>query len=303
MLDIEKIKLTTLSENTVADIHYVAEWGLSVHIAIADSLSILMDTGNGNACTANANAAGIRLSALDMIVLSHGHADHTGGLRAVLQQMRHENPALAAVDVYCHPAAMEPQYVKHSGQYFYRGFPHEIEELKRLGAKFKTATEPQWLTPEIVLSGEVPMLTEFESVAPICFLKKQDRYVPSPVADDQALFIITNSGLIIITGCAHRGIVNTIMHARNITGVEAVHLVIGGTHLLNTAIEQQQKTLQYFEQTAINKVGVSHCTGMQPASFLAARLGPKRFFFNNAGTAISFSGDRTRIRAFENYQD
>ena len=130
MLNIEKIDITTLSENSVADIYYMAEWGLSIHINIEDGPSILFDTGFKLACTYNARVSGIRLSDIDLVVLSHGHSDHTGGLRSVLEQIKYEKPDRDHVEILCHPAAIEPQYVKHTDHYFYRGCPHNLEELK-----------------------------------------------------------------------------------------------------------------------------------------------------------------------------
>ena len=301
MLNIEKIGITTLSENSVADIYYVAEWGLSVHISIEDGPTILFDTGFRQACTYNARVAGIRLSCVDLIVLSHGHSDHTGGLRSVLQQIKYEKPDTAHVDILCHPAAIEPQYVKHTDHYFYRGCPHHVEELIGLGARFKTSSEPTWLTEEIVVSGEVPMKSEFESVAPICFLKRNGRYVSSPEVDDQALFLKTDKGLLIISGCAHRGIINIIMHARALTGMDKVFMVIGGTHLLNTSREKQAETMEALKTFGVEKIGVSHCTGMKPASYLSEQLGSERFFFNNAGTRITFPNGKMKVDAFEKH--
>jgi 7,8-dihydropterin-6-yl-methyl-4-(beta-D-ribofuranosyl)aminobenzene 5'-phosphate synthase len=301
MIDIKKIKITTLSENSIADIDYIAEWGFSVYISISEGPSILFDTGYRNACVFNADVAGIRLEDIDMIILSHGHTDHTGGLRSVLQKIRNTKPQRTHVDVFCHPEATESQHVKHTTEYFYRGCPFQLEELTRLGAQFRTSSEPVWITGDIVLSGEVPMRTDFESVAPICYLKKADEYVESPVVDDQALFLITERGLLVILGCAHRGMINTIIHAKELTGVDEIYMVIGGTHLLNTSRAQQEATLAAIESFGIQKVGVSHCTGMRAASFLNERLGPKRFFYNNAGAIITFPNRKAHVKAFENY--
>lgn len=85
------------------------------------------------------------------------------------------------------------------------------------------------------------MKTDFESVSDICQRKRNNRYENSPVEDDQAIFIITDKGLIDILGCAHRGMINTVLHAREITRVDDVYMVIGGSHLINTSDRQQKK--------------------------------------------------------------
>ncbi len=299
MIDIQKLEITTLTDNGVADIEYLAEWGLSLHLSIEGETDILFDTGYGKACVPNADAAGIDLSACKCICLSHGHSDHTGGLLPVLKQIRQADSGRKEVDIYCHPAALEEQYVKHTDTYFYRGIPYHIAELQRLGARFHTSAEPRWLEEDIVMSGEVPLRTDFEAPSDICFLKINGEYQPSPVQDDQALFIRTNLGLVVLSGCAHRGIINTLLHAREITGEERIHLVVGGTHLLNTQMHQQEKTADMLRELDVQKIGVSHCTGLKPACYLAQRLGMERFFFNNAGTAISFPGGDININAFE----
>jgi 7,8-dihydropterin-6-yl-methyl-4-(beta-D-ribofuranosyl)aminobenzene 5'-phosphate synthase len=299
MLDIEKIKITTLCDNGVADINFLAEWGLSLHLGLGEGKDILFDTGNGRVCVPNAESAGIDLGAVKAICLSHGHRDHTGGLLPVLERIRQAKPDREKVDIYCHPAALEEQYVKHTDTFFFRGIPFNLEELRRLGARFQASKDPVWLEEDIVLSGEIPLQTDFESPSDICYTRAGGEYLPSPVLDDQALFVRTSQGLLVISGCAHRGIINTLLHARELTGEDRIHMVVGGTHLLNTGMHQQERTADWLQQLGVHRLGVSHCTGLKPACYLAQRLGLERFFFNRAGTAIGFHDREVEVRAFE----
>jgi len=299
MIRIEDIQITTLCDNGAANTACLAEWGLSLHLSQENGTDVLLDTGKGRSCVPNATALGIDLEKVGAICLSHGHGDHTGGLLPVLKKIQQANPNRGKVDIYCHPAALEEQYVRHGDGLFYCGIPYHLEELRRYGARFKTSAKPVWLNDEMVLSGEIPLQTDFESPSESCYLKIENRYHPSPIQDDQALFVITNRGLLVLSGCAHRGIINTLLHARGITGQEEIHMVVGGTHLLNTTLHQQERTADMLQELNVHKVGVSHCTGHKPACYLAQRLGPERFFFNNAGTVITFSDHDVVAKAFE----
>jgi 7,8-dihydropterin-6-yl-methyl-4-(beta-D-ribofuranosyl)aminobenzene 5'-phosphate synthase len=106
------------------------------------------------------------------------------------------------------------------------------------------------------------------------------------LADDQALIIKTTSGLVVILGCAHRGVINTIRLAQEITGVQTVHTVLGGTHLFEALEEQIWLTIAALKEMGIQKLGVSHCTGLKPSVLLAHEFGDA-FFFNNTGTKLT----------------
>ena len=110
--------------------------------------------------------------------------------------------------------------------------------------------------------------------------------MPDTFPDDLALICKSNLGLVIVLGCAHRGIINTIRHAQKITGEDTVHTVIGGTHLYPKNEEQVEKTIQDLKEIGVQNIGVSHCTGLKAGMKLADAFGD-RFFFNNAGSVCT----------------
>ena len=171
----------------------------------------------------------------------------------------------------------------------------ELEEGQ--GARFLESREPVWLTEDMVWSGEVPMRNDFEMIASICFLKESGGagegdnavFMPDPLNDDAALYLRTERGLVIVLGCAHRGIINTIHHAQEVTGQARVYMVVGGTHLINTSEHQMESTIRELKRLNVQKIGVSHCTGPVSAARLAAAFGDDVFFYNNAVNIISFT--------------
>jgi len=164
--------------------------------------------------------------------------------------------------------------------------PFPMESAESAGASFKLTNEPVWISENIVTSGEIPMITEYETIDPILYIKEKDEFKPDPLWDDQALFIKSEKGLVVILGCAHRGIINTIKHAQKLTGVESVYAVIGGTHLLGASSQRLDLTIAELLSSGIQRLGVSHCTGLPVSAILAQTFG-EAFFFNNAGTRIT----------------
>lgn len=273
-----KVKITTLSEDT-ANYGFLAEWGLSVLVE-ADGVRVLLDTGLSFSAVHNALLMGIDLSTIDCIVLSHGHADHTGGLRDVLK-------IKGEVEVIAHPDIWSAKYVqRHQQTLRYNGIPFRREELESLGARFNLVREPFYITDNILTTGEIPMSSSHEKIDNNIFVKEAGTLHPDPLADDLALIIDTDFGLVIILGCAHRGIINTVCHAQNITGKKPVHTVIGGTHLFRASEERLEKTISDLKEIGIQKLGVSHCTGFHASARLAQEFEDK-FFLNHAGTSLT----------------
>ncbi len=272
------IRITTLSENT-ATYGFLGEWGLSVLVEV-DGRKVLFDTGLSFSAAHNAKRLGVELSGIDRIVLSHGHADHTGGLGHILE-------LTGEVGVIAHPDIWAEKYARRGEAGSRRiGVPLSQAELEALGARFKLTGEPVQVTDSTTTTGEIPMVTDYETVEASLLVKEGDTFRPDPLADDQALVIDSDFGLVVILGCAHRGIINTLLHAQRLTGKEPIYAVLGGAHLIGASHERLDRTIADLRRLGVQKLGVSHCTGFHASARLAQEFGDA-FFLNNAGTRLT----------------
>jgi len=273
------IRITTLSENTGAIGDFLAEWGLSILVE-TDRTKVLLDTGKSCSCVYNADTLGVELGSIDKIVLSHGHFDHTGGLREVLRRMRKK------VEVIAHPDIWQLKYSQREGeQGKYIGIPFHQSELESLGALFVLDPKPVEIDDSILTTGEVPMVTPFEAVDAALVVKEGSVMRPDQVMDDRALIVKSEAGLIVLLGCAHRGMINTLYHAKQLTGEDKILAVIGGSHLISASEERLWQTIAALHELEVQKLGLCHCTDLRATSVLAQEFG-EAFFFNKAGTVV-----------------
>lgn len=272
------VRITTLSENT-AQLGFLGEWGLSILVE-TESSKVLLDTGLSTSAVYNADLMGIDFSTIDAIVLSHAHGDHSGGLRNVLMRVRKQ------VQVIAHPDIWIPKYVVYGELSRYAGIPYAKEDLESLGASFNLTKKPFKISDNIMTTGEIEMATEYETIDDRLFVKKSNKMVPDTLADDLAIVVRTTEGLVLITGCAHRGIVNTVRQVQKLTRGEYIHTIIGGTHLMVASPERIQKTANELKELGLQRLGVSHCTGFNASAALAKEFSDI-FFLNNAGTQIT----------------
>ncbi|HDQ13841.1 MAG TPA: MBL fold metallo-hydrolase [Sediminispirochaeta sp.] len=280
MIDVKDIEIITLSENTASGRDLLAEWGLSFFVRIADR-RYLFDTGQGISAAVNAEVLGVDLSRVEAVLLSHGHYDHVGGLPSLARKIKNR-----PIPVYAHPDIFARKYsIKPQGPLF-GGIPWGRDYLESLGFEFALSSAPRYLEEDLILSGEVPMDSSFESVSEKLLLKGDDgAFSQDLVKDDQSLYLRTNLGLIILLGCAHRGVVNIVRHAKELTGEKKIYMLLGGTHLHDAEPERVEKTAEALKELGVQWLGVSHCTGGRAAVHLASVFEAK-FFFNNAGTRI-----------------
>ncbi len=273
-----KIKATMVSDNCVFHLPgALAEHGLSIFME-TDGGNYLLDTGQGKTVVNNALVLGLALKTIKGIIMSHHHWDHTGGLGPVLDLK-------GAVDIYAHPDFFKASYSVSGNTARYIGVPYPRPLLEAKGAAFKFSAEFRQIEPGLWLTGEVPRRTDYELGDGKQMVKSGEGYVKDDIMDDQSVVVETAKGLFIILGCCHAGIINTLSYIEEKMGRRHIHAVIGGTHLGPVSDNQRNKSIDALKAFDIERLGVSHCTGLKTASRLAGEFG-ERFFFCNVGTVV-----------------
>jgi len=263
-------RITILCENSVGSLSgTLGEHGFSALIEPTGGNPLLFDTGQGLTLLHNARRMNKNLSLVDKVLISHGHYDHSGGLKPLLEEC-------GAKRVYCHPAVFIPRYrVRDTGDCNPIGIPSNREELEAAGATFDLSKEFRAIAPGIYLTGEVPRVTDFETGDQGLYRDCTGQEIDN-TPDDQSLLLETGKGLVLVLGCCHAGLVNTLEHVAHITGKRDIYAVIGGTHLGFCSQEQITKTVEALRSLGINKLATSHCTGFAASARLSREL-PKEF--------------------------
>jgi len=276
--------------NVLADT-LVAEHGLSmlVRATLGDQTrEILFDAGYSSVgLPHNLNQLGISLDLVETVVLSHGHMDHTGALSSVLERMPHPVPLVLHPD-----ALLDPRYLAPPGAPRMT-LPRTLipEDLEAMGAKVMENAAPLLLAGDTVLvTGEVPRITPFEQGMPHAFLVRDGKEEKDDILDDQSLALhVQGKGLVIVAGCSHAGIVNTIRYAMEVTGVDRLHGVLGGFHLGDdTAGDLTSKTIEGIQELKPDFIMPMHCTGWEAVHRIAEAF-PSSFALSSVGTTVTFS--------------
>lgn len=254
-------RITILCDNSVGPLSgTLGEHGFAALVEWGDG-ALLFDTGQGDTLLHNAFRMNRDLHRVGTVALSHGHYDHTGGLLPLLRNC-------GGKEIFAHPELFALRYrVNDTGESIPIGIPYEETFLRGLGGDFTLSPESRVVGPGIFLTGEVPRITTFETGdTGLCC--DDAGSVADPLHDDQSLAIRTGKGLVLILGCCHAGLINTIEHARRMTGVSEVYGVIGGTHLGFCAAAQLDETVRALKTYRIRKICAGHCTGFTASARL-----------------------------------
>lgn len=249
-----QVSVRILSDNTASGA-YESENGLSLLVSLYD-FTILFDTGQGENLFSNATKMGLMLDDIDALVLSHGHYDHTGGIPEIIRR----NPE---VEVFLHPDAVISRYSMnpvHPGKQI--GMPEmSVSALKNHHpSKIHLVRSPVEAHGGIMLTGAVPRESKMENTGGAFSLDPQGLSTDA-ISDDMSMWLTTEKGLLIILGCCHSGIVNTVEYIRRESGTERILGIIGGMHLLNSGCERIDFTCRKLQEWAPEFIVPCHCTG------------------------------------------
>jgi len=263
------VNVTILVDNTALfDRFFIAEHGFSAYIE-SGGCRVLFDTGYSDAVLKNAQKMMIDLLGLDYIVLSHGHFDHTGGLYHLIRLFTEA----ILEDASCHL----PKIIAHPRCFYPRPKPPlpdigavlTADEMQRI-MPLNLSKDPVTLTPDLFFLGEIERKFSFETTlpGPRRIVMPDGSVLEDSLIDDTSLAYRSREGLVVITGCAHAGICNTVEYAKKICGESHVHDIIGGLHLRGAG-PQLEGTLTYLKNHNLSALHACHCTALAAKIALA----------------------------------
>jgi 7,8-dihydropterin-6-yl-methyl-4-(beta-D-ribofuranosyl)aminobenzene 5'-phosphate synthase len=280
MQKISGVWVTVLVENTVQGRGLQAEHGLSFLIR-TEGECVLFDTGQTDLLLKNAAALEVSLEEVKAIALSHGHYDHTGGLKAA-------RTAAPSSRIYVHPAALGSKFAGNSdGSSRPVGLSDSAFEILNEAKQAITWTEkPTEIASGVFVTGTIPRTTSFEGTGGRFFLDEACTQ-PDLLLDDQALFFDTEDGVVVLLGCGHAGVVNTVEYVRQLTSHRPINAVIGGFHLLEASAERMTETIDAVRRWNLQRLAPAHCTGIAALIQLWSAF-PDRCSPCPVGTSLGF---------------
>ncbi|NOQ80667.1 MAG: MBL fold metallo-hydrolase [Gammaproteobacteria bacterium] len=273
---IKTLTITQLVENTADGPGLLGEHG-NAFLIEADEYCLLFDTGQGLTLRHNAEQLNVPIKSIESIVLSHGHYDHMGGLSEALDMT-------GPIDLYLHPDALGSKFNQNGRNI---GAPMtDVTKIHSLTREIIHTRKPTEITTGIHVTGEIPRTHKIEDTGG-CFYTDQKLHHSDSLVDDQALYIETFQGVVVILGCGHSGVINTLEYIHMLSSSRPIRAVIGGMHLLNATAERQAFTGDALERFSIPYLAANHCTGLNAICNFMNRF-PDSVHKSNVGSRHHF---------------
>jgi 7,8-dihydropterin-6-yl-methyl-4-(beta-D-ribofuranosyl)aminobenzene 5'-phosphate synthase len=249
-----------VDNNTFVDQFFMGEPATSFYIEV-DGLKILLDTGFSDILLSNASKMGIDLSQLTHIVLSHGHNDHSNGLKYLDNTI-----PLSNLKIISHPRCFNPKTAGNQ----YIGAPFSEEEIRNKSNYIPSET-PLFLSENCVFLGEIPQKNDFEARSPFGLENVNGEWQDDYLLDDSAVALKTPEGLFIITSCSHSGVCNVVEYAKEVCNENRIAGILGGFHLFDVN-ERLTRTIDYLESCPVGKLYPCHCVSLLAKAKMMERL-------------------------------
>ena len=267
----------------------IAEHGFSALVKTTDGANehtLLFDFGySPDGVVHNMDALGVDVSKIEELALSHGHMDHTGGFENVVNKIG------KSLKIILHPFALDNnRYLKFTEDFKLKFPEFKTAKLFDKGLEIVVSKTPlEMINGYALFLGEIPRETSFEQGMPLAHYRDSSGEHKDDIIDDTSLvFVLKDKGLVILTGCAHAGIINTIRHAQKVTGIDKVHAVIGGFHLGGANMDAVvTPTINELKQIAPDHIIPCHCTGRTAMLTMEREL--PGFILSMSGTKFTFT--------------
>ena len=241
----------------------------------------------------NAKLLKIDLGRADAFVLSHGHFDHWSGAIVILKQ--NNGRTERGTQFYVGEEAFLHRYSRRTGNDELMDIGQlDRQAIQESGVRVTEVKMPTQIIPGCYCTGKIERVTEYESVPPGLLVERDGKIQPDDFRGEQALFFeVKGKGLVVLSGCAHAGIVNTVKQAQRVSGIKKVHAVLGGFHLINAKPEIIQNTVTEIKEIGPDFIAPAHCTGFEAIVAFSQAM-PEEFILNTAGTQYTFSASRSK---------
>ncbi|MCD6361039.1 MAG: MBL fold metallo-hydrolase [Armatimonadetes bacterium] len=287
MTDMDELTVTILRENRAPE-GLAPGHGLAMLAEVGDA-AFLLDTGDSPQTWDNADALGVDLERVQCLVLSHGHYDHTGGIEELLRRV-------GRLRIVAHPAVFEPRWADDGGSGLHHiGQPRSREEFEAMGASFELDAAPVQVVPGAMTTGWVPR-DEWPMPEQSHLLVERDgRVQPDDFVDDLSVVVSLGEAAVLLTGCAHAGLLNIAAQAERVAG-RPVRAIIGGTHLMHTPEDEVARIAAALHHRGVTHIAPMHCTGESGRRALSRHF-EGELLGAQTGDRIIASGDGITIAA------